>query len=482
MFHALFCYDPASPLLFTGGQFLCWFSLFYVGFLWLRDHARARLAYLVLFSWFFYYKCGGVFVLALLATTLADFLIALRIASTQRERARRGWLALALSSSLGLLLYFKYTNFFVSSIAQLIGAKFEPFDIALPAGISFYTFQSLSYVIDVYRRRLEPTRDPLEYACYLAYFPQIVAGPIVRAEELLLELRHPPRLDAERVGSGLYLVLLGLVKKAVIADYLARLSDPVFAGGVGLSGFELLLGVYGYAFQIYCDFSGYSDMAVGLGRLTGVELPENFRAPYAAASITEFWRRWHVTLSAWLRDYIYVPLGGNRRGRTRTLVNLMATMTLGGLWHGARASFVLWGVLHGLLLCGEKLVGERWPALRASKLGRLLGTITTFQLVVLLWIPFRSGDLGQSVLLLSRIWREFGLSSAGAVLGARSGFLAMLGFGAALSLVPPGLSERWARVFSRAPLWARAAALVVVVQTTLELRSSELQPFIYFQF
>ena len=479
---SLILYDERVPLSFASGQFLFWFSLFYLGFLAVRAERRARVSYLLSFSWFFYYKCGGVFVLALMFTTATDFVLAQRIAAAGSERARRLWLALFVSSSLGLLAYFKYTNLLVGSVARLLAANFEPFDIALPAGISFYTFQSLSYAVDVYRRRLEPARDPLEYALYLAYFPQIVAGPIVRAEDLLRELRREPRLDAGRIGAGLYLVLLGLVKKVIVADYLARFSDQVFAGGVGLTGFELLLGVYGYAFQIYCDFSGYSDMAVGLARLTGIELPENFRAPYAASSITEFWRRWHITLSTWLRDYVYIPLGGNRRGRARTFVNLLLTMALGGLWHGARPSFLVWGIAHGVLLCAEKLLMSRARRALPPGVRRALGTFVTFQLVVLLWIPFRAGDLGQSAQILGRIFTDFQPSRVGSVLLARCEWAAVLALGAGLSLVPSALNERLARAFAGAPLWARAALLLVVVQTTLEFRDADVSPFIYFQF
>jgi D-alanyl-lipoteichoic acid acyltransferase DltB (MBOAT superfamily) len=478
----LLCFDPKAPLLFTGGQFLFWFSLFFPGFLLLRSRGSARLAYLAVFSCFFYYKCNGVLLGALSFTATADFVIAQRIAASSNTRARKRWLCLSIALSGGVLCYFKYTNFLLGGVLRLVTGKFTPLDLVAPAGISFYTFESISYVVDVYRGRLTPTRTFWEYLGYLAYFPHLMAGPIMRAEQLLPSLRETPKFDSERLGSGLFLLLSGLVKKAIIADYLARYSDAVFSGGAGLSGFEVLLGVYGYAFQIYCDFSGYSEMAIGLGRLTGIELPTNFRAPYAAESITDFWRRWHITLSTWLRDYVYVPLGGNRRGRLRTALNLLATMLFGGLWHGASLSFVLWGGAHGLLLCLEKQLARPLARLRSVPLGRALSCVLTFHLVVLLWIPFRTGSLTACAEILRRITWDFQPGNVLAVLHARGLLVGVLGVGALLGVTPPEHLERLAGVYARTPVLVRAALVLATIQLTLELRSAEIQPFIYFQF
>ena len=437
---------------------------------------------LAAFSCFFYYKCSGPLLAALLFTASADFAIARRIAASTREGARRRWLGLSLAMSGGLLLYFKYANFLLGGVARLISGHFEPVDLVAPAGISFYTFESISYVVDVYRGRLTPARNLVEYLAYLAYFPHLMAGPIMRAEQLLPSLRQTPRLDADRLGSGLFLVLSGLFKKAVVADYLARFSDTVFSGGAGLSGFELLLGVYGYACQIYCDFAGYSEIALGLGRLTGIELPPNFHAPYSACSITDFWRRWHITLSTWLRDYIYVPLGGNRRGRARTFVNLLATMLFGGLWHGASLSFVLWGLAHGLLLSAEKALAGPLERLRKLRGGRSVSVIVTFHLVSLLWIPFRAGSLSQSAAIVRRIVTDFQPGHVLAVLHARVLLLAMLLVGAVLGATTLEPIERLARRFAAAPLVVRAALALATIQLTIELGSADVQPFIYFQF
>ncbi len=477
----LFEYDPAAPLQFTSGQFMLWFGVFFAGYLLLRE-SRARLTYVALFSWFLYYKASGPLVLALLFTTLSCFLIALALARTQSERARRGWLYLSIALSGGVLVYFKYTNFLLGSAAALVSRDFTPFAIALPVGISFFTFHAISYVVDVYRRRLEPTRSFVEYAAYLAYFPQLVAGPIVRAGDLLRELRQRPVLDAARVGSGLFLVLCGVVKKVMLADYLARYCDEVFGGATGLSGIETLLGVYGYALQILCDFSGYSDIALGLARLMGITLPENFRTPYAATSITDFWRRWHITLSSWLRDYIYIPLGGNRQGARRTALNVLLTMAFGGLWHGASLCFLFWGVAYGLLLCAEKALAVPLRRLHAARIGRVIAWLATFHLVVLLWIPFRAGSASACLEVLHRLTSSFELDGAFGVLAARRSLLAVMALAALAGSLNRELFERAALAFSRSPLWLRAVLTLGVLQLALEFQDSDVQPFIYFQF
>jgi D-alanyl-lipoteichoic acid acyltransferase DltB (MBOAT superfamily) len=478
----LVCFDARAPLLFTSGQFLFWLTLFFPGLVLLRHAGRARLLYLVGFSCFFYYKCSGRMLAALLLTASLDYWLARRIAESEQPRARRGWLALSIASSAGMLLYFKYANLLLAGAATLSGARFEPLDLVAPAGISFYTFESISYVVDVYRRQLTPARSLLEYLAYLAYFPHLMAGPIMRAAQLLPSLRQAPSFAAERVGSGLFLVLCGLFKKAIVADYLARYADTVFAGGAGLSGFELLLGIYAYSFQIYCDFAGYSEMALGLGRITGVELPVNFRAPYAAVSLTEFWRRWHITLSTWLRDYVYVPLGGNRGGPARTQLNLLATMLLGGLWHGASLAFVAWGFAHGLLLCAERAWSAPLARLRETRAGRVLSTFVTFHLVALAWVPFRAGSLSLSASLLSRIALDLQLEHAGRVLQARPGLALALVAGLLLGVTSLEPLERLGQRFGRAPLLLQAALALATIQLTLELRSVDVAPFIYFQF
>ena len=334
----------------------------------------------------------------LLLVSVIDYYCAARIAETDDQRKRLRWVTFSVASNLAILGYFKYFNFFVGNLNGVLawsGRSIPALEILLPAGISFYTFKSMSYTIDVYRRELEPCRSLMDYATFVTFFPELIAGPIVRASIFLPQMTRRIGPTRDRVAVGASLFLLGLTKKVVIADSLAVPVDRVFAQPAIFSGRALWLAAIGYSLQIYCDFSGYSDMAIGTAKMIGYDLPENFNMPYVARNITEFWRRWHMTLSAWLRDYLYIPLGGNRKGKGRTYINLMLTMLLGGLWHGASWNFVLWGGLHGCALGVHKLYrttvgdgGRRLP------LG--VGWATTVVFVVLCWIPFRARHLGDT--------------------------------------------------------------------------------------
>jgi len=481
-YRALLTFDAKAPLLFTSGQFLFWLTLFLPGLWLLRRAGRGRLAYVAVFSCFFFYKCSGPLLASLLFTAATDYVVARRIAQSSSAHARKLWLLTSLALSGGVLVYFKYTNLLFWGWAQLRGSAFQPLALIAPAGISFYTFESVSYVVDVYRGRVRPTRSFIQYLAYLSYFPHLMAGPIVRAEQLLPDLERAPELGAERLGSGLFLMLTGLLKKAVIADYLARYADTVFGGGAGLSGLELLLGVYAYTAQIYCDFSGYSELALGLGRICGVDLPVNFQAPYAATSLTEFWRRWHITLSSWLRDYVYLPLGGNRLGPQRTALNLLGTMAFGGLWHGASLSFISWGLLHGAVLCVERAAAAPLARLRARSWGSALSWLMTFHVVALLWVLFRARHAREAWQLLARIFSDFQLAHVPQVCQARGALLVTIAAGLLFGAVPFNPLERWAERFAAAPWWLRASVALAVVQLSIELRSADIQPFIYFQF
>ena len=337
---ALFAYQPESPMLFSTGLFFFLFIAFYIGYRALRHTTTARILYVVLFSLYFYYKSSGVWFLLLVFTATSDFLIARALAATVRPAGRKAWVALSLVINLGMLAYFKYTNFLLQTllaigqsmgswfgVAPVGGTVYEPLDIFLPVGISFFTFQSLSYTIDVYRGELQPLRRWIDYLFYVSFFPGLVAGPIVRARDFIPQMFRTPVVTRETLGEGLYLIICGLLKKSVISDYISvNFVDRIFDAPTLYTGLENLVGAYGYALQIYCDFSGYSDMAIGIALLLGIRFNTNFDSPYQSATITEFWRRWHISLSTWLKDYLYISLGGNRRGRVRTYVNLMLTM------------------------------------------------------------------------------------------------------------------------------------------------------------
>ena len=333
----------------------------------------------------------------LLIISVIDYYCAARIAATDDRRKRHQWVTFSVVSNLAILAYFKYFNFFVGNLNGVLawsGLRIPAFDILLPVGISFYTFKSMSYTIDVYRREIEPCRSLMDYATFVTFFPELIAGPIVRASIFLPQMTRRIGPTKDRVAAGASLFLLGLTKKVVIADRMAPSVDRVFAQPALFSGGALWLAVIGYSIQIYCDFSGYSDMAIGTAKMIGYDLPENFNMPYVASSVAEFWRRWHMTLSAWLRDYLYIPLGGNRKGEGRTYINLMLTMLIGGLWHGASWNFVLWGGLHGCALGVHKLyrtvMGDR-------RLPAAAGWAMTLLFVMLCWVPFRAPHLGDTI-------------------------------------------------------------------------------------
>ncbi|MBQ2338444.1 MAG: MBOAT family protein, partial [Prevotella sp.] len=308
-------YDPAEPMIFSSGLFLYLFLGFTFVYYLLRRRLDARLMFVTLFSYYFYYKSSGIYFFLLAVVTVSDFLLARSIYLLRHDRRRRRWLlALSLGIDLGLLAYFKYTNFFAGMVAQMIGSNFQPWDIFLPVGISFFTFQSMSYTIDVYRGRLKPLHRLLDYAFYVSFFPQLVAGPIVRASEFVPQIRRKLHISRTMFAQGVLFVAMGLLKKAVVSDYISlNFVDRVFDNPTLFSGGEVLLGLYGYSIQIYCDFSGYSDMAIGIALLLGFRFPQNFNAPYKASSVSDFWRRWHITLGAFMRNYLYIPLGGNRK-------------------------------------------------------------------------------------------------------------------------------------------------------------------------
>ncbi|MGL5691595.1 MAG: MBOAT family O-acyltransferase, partial [Bacteroidales bacterium] len=326
----LFIYNPKSPLIFSSGFFLFLFTVFVLLYFCLKNTRSIRILYVTLFSLFFYYKSSGVYFLLLILCATSDFFIGQAIHKSQAKRLKQLWITLSLMINLGLLAYFKYTNFLAEIFSGIFRVPFDIERIFLPVGISFFTFQSISYVIDIYRKEIKPLNRWIDYVFYISFFPQLVAGPIVRAKDFIPQIRKDVFVSKEMFGRGVFLIISGLFKKAVISDYISlNFVDRVFDQPVLYSGLENLIAVYGYALQIYCDFSGYSDMAIGIALLLGFHFNENFDSPYKSATITEFWRRWHISLSSWLKDYLYISLGGNRKGRVRTYFNLLTTMLLG---------------------------------------------------------------------------------------------------------------------------------------------------------
>ena len=486
---ALLSYNPLSPLIFSSGLFLYLFVGFLAGYWLLKKTSRLRILYVVAFSLYFYYKSSGwYFVLLLLAATY-DYLIGYSLYFTKGKTERKLLLAMSVVMNLSMLCYFKYTNFLIDLTNQLFGAGFLDFqNIFLPVGISFFVFQSMSYTIDIYRGQLRPLDSWLDYLFYLSFFPQLVAGPIVRASDFIPQIRQKPVVTREMLGTALFLVLTGLFKKAVISDYIAlNFVDRIFDEPLLYSGFECLMGIYGYALQIYCDFSGYSDMAIGLALVMGFRFPKNFDAPYRSATITEFWRRWHISLSSWLRDYLYISLGGNRKGKGRTYLNLLLTMLLGGLWHGAAIRFILWGALHGVALALHKMWLQVVPG--AKTLGkdmnpvmRLLGIVFTFHLVCLGWLVFRADSMQTAGLILHQIFSAFDSSLIAQVVAGYSGAFLLMAIGYLLHAIPER-GDSWLRgVITRTPMGWQVVMTVAMIWLVMQVKSSDIQPFIYFQF
>jgi D-alanyl-lipoteichoic acid acyltransferase DltB (MBOAT superfamily) len=465
-----------------------------VSWLLMPDRVRWRV-FMIAASWFFYGTADWRFVPLLAGSTLINHTLARRI-DRSSGRARTVWTAVAVAVNLAALGWFKYIGFLAlsaQSLFDLIGIPWRlPLpDVLLPIGISFFTFQALSYIIDTARRTIRPV-PLLDFAVYLSFFPHLVAGPIVRASEFLPQIkrrRNPRRVD---IGMAFWLIAIGLFKKVVIATYLAQHAvDPLFGVPHQHGGIEALFGVYGYAIQIYADFSGYTDIAIGLALLLGINFPRNFDAPYSAVSLQDFWRRWHMTLSRWLRDYLYIPLGGNKKGHRRTYVNLLVTMVLGGLWHGAAWTFVVWGTLLGTGLAIERWLTERKQAVvQTSSLSGVAtleeeptrmrvfgGRLLTFHVVCLSWIFFRATSLHNAIDVMGRI---------GAVGAHHAGLhfwvVAVVVVALAIQVGPGGMAARLQASFSRWALWTQSLALAGSLIAIDMLGPAGVAPFIYFRF
>lgn len=481
-------YDPQQPMIFSSGTFLLLFLGFTFIYMLLRKKLMPRLLFVTAFSYYFYYKSSGMYFSLLAIVTVSDYIIAHKIYQFRDNKKLGKWLAtLSIVIDLSLLGYFKYTNFFAGMIAQMIGSNFQPLDIFLPVGISFFTFQSLSYTIDVYRGSLRPLPTLLDYAFYVSFFPQLVAGPIVRASDFAPQIRRPLYITRDMFATGVYFIIIGLFKKAVISDYISlNFVDRIFDDPTLYSGLENLLGVYGYALQIYCDFSGYSDMAIGIALLLGFRFPMNFNAPYRSTSITDFWRRWHISLSSWIRDYIYISLGGNRKGKVRQYINLIITMLLGGLWHGASLNFVFWGGMHGTALAIHKYFGQEilhHPKGYQSHGWRKWGAIfLTFNFVCLAWIFFRNTSFTGSMTMLSQIFTDFHPELFTQVISGYKYVFILMVFGYLTHYIPDTWQNGIISTIRRGNVVTDALLITAVIYIVIQVKSSDIQPFIYFQF
>lgn len=497
----LFAYDPKNPLIFSQGVFWLFFALVLLVNQIIYKRIPIRNLFLLAFSLFFYYKSSGFFFFLLLFSSIVDFYISKWIFNSSQQSVKKLLLWLSVIINLGLLGYFKYTFFIADTINQLSGLKLSPYDylsafannwfgtsfqiekIFLPVGISFYTFQTMSYTIDVYRGKLTPLKSLPDFAFFVSFFPQLVAGPIVRASEFIDQINKPYQLNRVQFGTAVWLILQGLVKKAMISDYISvNFVDRVFDQPLSYGWLENLMAVYGYGIQIYCDFSGYSDMANGIATLLGFTLPINFLSPYKADSLTDFWRRWHISLSTWLRDYLYIPLGGNRKGRVRTYINLLLTMLLGGLWHGAHVRFIIWGAIHGTGLALHKLFTEVTGNKKWHWSMRFLGGIFTFHIVMLCWIYFRAANIDTVKQMFTQLSSFINQADLFTLITSYKWAWGIIIFGYLLHWLPTKLKLNSKELFTKLNPALQVAISVLVVLIVYQAKTGATQPFIYFQF
>lgn len=445
-----------------------------------RASRTAMMLYVVAFNLYFAYRLNGSVMWLLPATACFNYALTQEMA-LREGRTRKLLLTTVVVADLAVLAYFKYATFILNDvIGPMLRTNFSLGSIVLPVGISFYTFQGISHAVDVYRRRFTMNTTLLEYFFYLTFFPLLLAGPITRAENLIPRLRRNRQASSRMVWSGLWLIMLGLVKKNMVSDYIGQFTTWVFDAPQTFSGFENMAALLGYPVQIYFDFSGYSDMSIGAAAILGFWLPDNFRFPYRALSLTDFWRRWHISLSTWFRDYLYIPLGGNRKGTLRMYANNFITMLVAGLWHGASWMFVIWGALHGFGLCVHKFFSRQLHITIPSTLwGNTLSWLITYVYVCFAWSFFRSQSLTQLGTMYEKIVADFSWAYLSPFVYARPLWTVCL-LGAMLTyLIPERTYTRLQLRFITLPWVAKFLLFIVCVQLAIEVAQEDVQPFIY---
>ncbi len=494
-----FLYDSKNPLLFNNGFFVYFFTLFILLFFALRNHHKARRYVFCIFSLYFFYKASGWFVGLVLVSAVVDFFLSNAIYREKSQSRKKFLLVLSILFNLGMLFYFKYTDFFIEISNSLFDTNFNPLNLILPIGISFYTFENLSYTVDVYRGEFKPANKFSDYLLFLAFFPKLMMGPIVRAHDFVPQINEPYVISERDFAKGFFLIISGLIKKLVISDYITlNMVDYMFDNPALHTGVENLMAVYGYAMVIYCDFSGYSEIAIGIALWLGFKIPPNFMSPYQSLNITEFWRRWHISLSTWLKDYLYIPLGGNRNFSVASFIfvggflvgsfimgvelfhlsnlwaavvsavlllifiipalitrktsgiaanfNLLTTMLLGGFWHGASWNFIIWGAIHGVGLGIHKiwmlLTDKSFSAFNQSRIYKIISGILTFHFVCFAWIFFKAEDLEIAKTMIYQIFNNFDISVFGPFYDNYKGVVWMILAAMVLHLVPDNLADK----------------------------------------
>ncbi|WP_028298387.1 MBOAT family O-acyltransferase [Olivibacter sitiensis] len=532
-------YDPKNPLLFNNGFFVFFFAFFIVLYYAFRNHLAIRRYIFCAFSLYFFYKASGYFVGLVVISALVNFWLSHRIYLTRKKGGRFAYLLTATVFNLGLLFYFKYTNFFVELSNSFLDTHFNSLHILLPIGISFYTFENLSYTIDVYRGDFKPAKRFSEYLLFLSFFPKLMMGPIVRAHDFVPQINKPYCLSNSDFTKGFYLIVSGLIKKLIISDYITvNFVNYIFDDPTRYTGLENLLAVYGYAIVIYCDFSGYSDIAIGIAKWLGFDIPPNFLSPYQSRNITEFWRRWHISLSSWLKDYLYIPLGGNRKGSVATWLftalfffglyfgsihllglssiyslalcaavllilvipalitrkakgvtanmNLLTTMLLGGLWHGASFNFIIWGAMHGMALAVHKiwmlLTDRLLGGLKENGIYRFVMVLVTFHFVCFCWIFFKAANFDVAMAMIYQIYRDFNLSVWDAFYANYHTVLYMMAIGLLIHFIPDSWAGDFITKLNKVPLLAYVVVFFLFVVLYGFFKSATPVMPIYLQF
>jgi alginate O-acetyltransferase complex protein AlgI len=485
-------------MLFNSLDFAIFFPIFYILYWIVSDKLTIRNVLILLSSYVFYAWWDWRFLFLIIFSSLVDFTIGQKIFTASKKRTKRNYLIISLVLNLGFLAYFKYANFFIDSFIhsfRLFGAELDSFslNIILPVGISFYTFQTLSYTIDIYRERLKPTKNWLAFFSFVAFFPQLVAGPIERASHLLPQFYKTYKFNYQVMRSGLLLIGFGLFKKMVIADRLAVVVNQVYNNPTDYSGESLIIATVFFAFQIYCDFSGYSDIAIGIARTLGFDLMKNFETPYFSKSVTEFWRRWHISLSTWFRDYVYIPLGGSRKGKYRMYINLFLVFIISGLWHGAAITFIIWGFIHGVIIVLEKAtktVKVKFYKNNKIETGNLLESLLfgfiTFIIVDIAWIFFRANNFKDAKYILTHLF-DFSKPKSIYKLGLPNYEFDLAIIAITLLLIFDFIHRKYnaLKLLNKMPMLVRSIFYVIIAFSILifgTYGSDSVSEFIYFQF
>jgi D-alanyl-lipoteichoic acid acyltransferase DltB (MBOAT superfamily) len=476
----IFKYSFDKPWFFTNLSFLGALGIFLMIYALVLDKPIIKKLFLILFSLFFYYKSSGPYLIIFILMIIVDYNVAILIEKITVRLYKKLLLGLSIVLSLSFLLYFKYAGFFIINFNSLFEGNIDIPKLFLPIGISFYTFQSISYIIDVYNKEIDSTKKFVDYVFYMTFFPHLVAGPIVRARDFIYQIDSPLKIDKDIFKESLFRITIGLGKKLLIADYLAKYVDIIHSNPASYTGLENLISMYVYSFQIYFDFSGYSDIAIGIALILGYNLKENFDHPYLAENITSFWRKWHMSLSSWLRDYLYIPMGGNRKGVYKTYLFLLITMTVGGFWHGAKWTFIIWGVLHGIGLMVHKLIGK-YNLLNIFS-NKAVNIFITFNYISLLWIFFRSTDTTTALESLNKIFFHTDFTQiVGFYLARKEVILFIIISGLIIFLINyfKGLIIRF---YNKVPIYVTLLFIIVFFQIIIQVKDNIVEPFIYFQF